>query len=92
MPIYTFDPVRNVARKEETDLKIPEVVVVSGRKYSLIGTVNHLGADATSGHYVAAVKTGKEWLAINDAMARAVGAADVLLGGGYALLYELSAA
>ena len=29
--------------------------------YELISFVNHLGADATSGHYVAILKSGEDW-------------------------------
>lgn len=54
--------------------------------YQLRGVVIHLGKSVHSGHYVAYVKHGEEWILFNDE--KVTLATSPVLGKGYVYLYE----
>lgn len=51
-----------------TRLQFPEddIIEFAGERYRLVGTVQHEGADANSGHYTAHIKQGGQWYHFND--------------------------
>jgi uncharacterized UBP type Zn finger protein len=55
-------------------------------QYRLKAVIIHLGKSVHSGHYVAYVKCGQDWVLFNDE--RVTRAAHPVLGKGYVYLYE----
>ena len=48
------------------DVDISDVVKVDKQEYSVIGTISHIGNDATEGHNRAYLKQGRRWFLCED--------------------------